>query len=185
MVLFDAAILSIAIDAKAIIPSDFRTGQPIPQARERVDSLIAGLERDGEAVILPTPGLAEALTTLAEKAIELIEQIEKRACFRIKPFGKREAIEVAMRTRAAILSGDKRERIGDPWQKVKYDRQIVAIAKTENVSAIYSTDRGIHEHAKLWGMPVLHLADVSIGAPTGTQVSLELEEASGETSTST
>ncbi|HTW64714.1 MAG TPA: hypothetical protein VME17_08880 [Bryobacteraceae bacterium] len=181
MVLFDAAILSIAIDPRAITPSDFRTGQPIPQARERVDALIASLEQDNEAIVIPTPALAEALTTLAEKAIELTEQIEQRACFRIKPFGKRDAIEVAMRTRAAILAGDKREGIADSWQKVKYDRQILAIAKTENVSAIYSTDRGVHEHGKLWGIPVLHLADVPTGASTGSQLVLDdaPEEAGG------
>jgi predicted nucleic acid-binding protein len=184
MVLFDAAILSIAIDPKANVPSDFRTGQLIPQARERVDALIRGLEQDGQAIIIPTPALAEALTTLAEKAIELTDQIERRSCFRIKPFGKKEAIEIAIRTKMAILAGDKREGIADPWQKVKYDRQIIAVAKTENVAAIYSTDRAIHEHAKLWGIPVLHLADVPLGAPSGTQDVLGLGEAD-ETSTST
>jgi predicted nucleic acid-binding protein len=184
MVLFDAAILSIAIDPKANIPSDFRTGQPIPDARARVDALIASLEQDGEGVIIPTPALSEALTTLAEKAIELTEQIERRSCFRIKPFGKREAIEIAMRTRAAILAGDKREGLTDPWQKVKYDRQIVAVAKTENVTAIYSTDRAVHEHGRLWGIPVLHLADVPLGSPSGTQGKLDLEQ-QNEASSST
>jgi hypothetical protein len=164
MVLFDAAILSLAIDPKAVIPSDFRTGLPIPQARERVDALIESLENDGDGIVIPTPALGEALTTLADKAIELTEQLERRTCFRIKPFGKREAIEIALRTRAAILAGDKREGVNEPWQKVKYDRQIIAIAKIENVAAIYSTDRGIHEHGRLWGIPVLHLADVSLGS---------------------
>lgn len=176
MVLFDAAILNVAIDPKSNIPSDFRTGLPIPDARQRVDALIESLEKDGEGIIIPTPALCEALTTLAEKAIELTEQIERRSCFRIRPFGKREAIEVAMRTRAAILAGDKREGLTDPWQKVKYDRQIVAIAKTENAIAIYSTDRAIHEHGKLWGIPVLHLADVPLGSPKGPQDTLELED---------
>jgi predicted nucleic acid-binding protein len=172
MVLFDAAVLSIAIDPKAIVPSDFRTGQPIPDARERVDALIRLLEQDGDGIVIPTPALAEALTTLAEKAIELTEQIERRACFRIKPFGKREAIEIAIRTRAAIIAGDKREGIQDPWQKVKYDRQIVTIAKTENVAAIYSTDKSIHAHSKLWGIPVLHLADVAL-VPSNEQPGLD------------
>jgi predicted nucleic acid-binding protein len=169
MVLFDAAILSISIDPRANVPSDFRTGQPIPDARARVDTLIDNLEKDSDAIVIPTPALGEALTTLAEKAIEITEQIERRSCFRIKAFGKREAIEIAMRTRAAILAGDKREGVTEPWQKVKYDRQIIAIAKTENVAAIYSTDKGIHEHAKLWGIPVFHLADVKLASSPGDQ----------------
>jgi predicted nucleic acid-binding protein len=162
MVLFDANVLSIAIDPKATIPCDFRTSAPIPEARARVNALIAALEQDGDGVVIPTPALAEALVTVAEKAIELTEEIERRACFRIRPFGKREAIEIAIRTKSAKLAGDKREGIKDPWQQVKYDRQIVAIARTENVTAIYSTDRGIHDHAKLWGIPVRHLADVHL-----------------------
>jgi len=169
MILFDAAILSLAIDPRSRIPSDFRTGKLIPEARERVDALIEGLERDGDVILIPAPALAEALTALAEKAVEMTEQIENRSCFRIKAFGKREAIEIAIRTHDAILAGDKREGVEEPWQKVKYDRQIIAIAKTENVTAIYSTDEGVHKHAKLWGIPVLHLADVTLPSVTGPQ----------------
>lgn len=169
MVVFDAAILSLAIDRKARIPNDFRTGMPIPQARERVDALIASLEDDREVILIPAPALAEALATVAEKAIELTELIEAKTSFRIKGFGKREAIELALRTHSAVLAGDKREGVDEPWQKVKYDRQIVAIAKTEGATAIYSTDKGVHSHAKLWAIPALHLADVTLSVPTGTQ----------------
>src|ERR1700693_3445801 len=176
MVLFDAAILSLAIDSKSRIPADFRTGEPIPQARERIDALIASLEKDGEVIVIPAPALSEALTTLADKAIELTEQIENKTYFRIKPFGKREAIEVAIRTHNAIKVGDKREGIEEPWQKVKYDRQIVATAAVEGVTAIYSTDKGVHEHAKLWGIPAMHLADVPLRAGTEQQKEMSHKE---------
>jgi predicted nucleic acid-binding protein len=176
MVLFDAAILSLAIDRRSRIPIDFRTGKPIPEARERVDSLINGLERDGEVILIPAPALAEALVTLADKAIELTEHLENRTCFHIKAFGKREAIELAIRTHKAIVAGDKREGVEEPWQKVKYDRQIVATAKTEGATAIYSSDKGVHEHAKLWGIPVLHLADVPLPAVSGPQGELYDEQ---------
>lgn len=72
-----------------------------------------------------------------------------------------------MRTKTAKTSGDKRDGIEAPWQKVKYDRQIVAVAKTERAAVIYSTDKHIHEHAKLWGIRVMHLADLPFaGMPT-------------------
>lgn len=169
MIAFDAAILSLAIDRKSRVPIDFRTGDPIPSARERVNALIASLEEENEVILIPAPALAEALTTVAEKAIELTDLIEKRVSFRIRAFGKREAIEVAMRTHSAILAGDKKEGAEEPWQKVKYDRQIVAIAKTEGATAIYSTDKGVHTHAKLWGIQAFHLGDVPLPAASGTQ----------------
>ncbi|MEO5923582.1 MAG: hypothetical protein ABIR70_07125 [Bryobacteraceae bacterium] len=179
--MFDANILSIAIHAGAGIPKDYRTGDPIDRARERVWALIARVESEGECVLLPAPALGEALTSVAEHAERYIEEIERNSCFRIHPFGKREAIEIAMRTKAAIKAGDKKEGLSDsPWQKVKYDRQIVATAKTEGVTAIYSTDKHIHAHAKLWQVPVIHLADVMLTS-AGVQTSLlEEESAAGD-----
>jgi hypothetical protein len=44
----------------------------------------------------------------------------------------------------------------------KRDRQIVAIAKVEPVSAFYSTDKDVHAHAKLMGVPCFHLADLPL-----------------------
>src|ERR1043166_7633638 len=166
MVIFDAVILSLAIDEKANIPSDYRTGKPIPDARARVDALIAKLEKDGECIVVPAPALAEALVSLAERAIDVSEQLESSSNFRIKAFGKREAIEVAIRTQKAIAGGDKREGIDQPWQQCKYDRQIIATAKTEGATAIYSEDRYIHQHGQLWRIQVLHLADVPLASPT-------------------
>jgi predicted nucleic acid-binding protein len=169
MISFDAAVLSIAIDPKARVPVDFRTGKPIPFARERVDAVIASLEQEGEVVLIAAPALAEALTTVAPKAIEITERLESVTSFRIRPFGKKEAIEIALRTHSALKAGDKREGVDEPWQKVKYDRQIIAIAKTEGATAIYSTDKGVHEHARLWGVTPLHLGDIPVPAVTGEQ----------------
>ena len=47
------------------------------------------------------------------------------------PFGTRAAVEAAAAHREAMLAGDKREGSSASWAKVKFDRQIVAIAKVE------------------------------------------------------
>ncbi len=171
MVVFDATIFSIAIYDEAGIPDDYRTGKPIDRAKDRVDCLIEDLGRDGDCVIIPAPALGEALTSVAEHAERYIDAIEQQSCFKIQPFGKREAIEIAMRTHQAIKGGDKKEGVMAPWQKVKYDRQIVATAKTENATVIYSADKHIFEHARLWGVQAIHLADLPLRAP-GQQGSL-------------
>jgi len=72
--------------------------------------------------------------------------------FITRPFGVRAAVETAERLAIAIKAGDKREgEKAEPWQKLKYDRQIVAISLVEGATSIYSTDRDIHNQAKRWG----------------------------------
>jgi hypothetical protein len=43
-------------------------------------------------------------------------------------------------TRAAVDAGDKRVGSDATWAKVKFDRQIVAIAQVRRATAIYSDD---------------------------------------------
>ena len=50
-----------------------------------------------------------------------------------------------------------------PWAKVKYDRQIVAIAKVSGATAIYSDD-DVRTLGGRHGIPVLGLADLPLPA---------------------
>ena len=61
----------------------------------------------------------------------------------MEPFETRAAIEVALMTRNAKSGGDKKGGLDAPWAKVKFDRQIVAIAKVVQASAIYTDDGDI------------------------------------------
>ena len=58
-------------------------------------------------------------------------------------------------TRTAIAEGNKKVLSAAPWDKVKYDRQIVAIAKVAEATAIYSDDKGIRSIAKSVDIPVI------------------------------
>jgi hypothetical protein len=49
-----------------------------------------------------------------------------------------------------------------PWDKVKYDRQIVAIAKVAEATAIYSDDKGIRSIAKSVDIPVISFAELPL-----------------------
>jgi hypothetical protein len=46
------------------------------------------------------------------------------------------------------------------WAKVKFDRQIVAIAKTKGVTAIYSNDSDIHRICKQENIPCFGVWDL-------------------------
>jgi predicted nucleic acid-binding protein len=165
MVGIDANILSLFLYPTASVPNDFKTKQPIDKAHERAEFLIADLQGRGETILIPTPALSEVLV-VAPDINRYVQILQTAGCFKIAGFGERAAVEVALRLQLALKTGDKAEGILAPWQKVKYDRQIVAICKVEGCSCIYSADEDIHKHAQLWNIPVLNLSDVKLGGQT-------------------
>ena len=78
---------------------------------------------------------------------------------RIAPFGERAAIEAAARHREAIRTGDKKEGM-ESWPKVKFDRQIVAIAQVEGAERIYSNDEDIYRFGRGEGLQVIRLEEL-------------------------
>jgi predicted nucleic acid-binding protein len=158
MVSFDANALSILIFKSSAIPLDFRTQPPTPirHARERMEHLVTELSQKGEKILIPDPSLSEFLVTVVFAGASIQEYlriIQGAQYFITRPFGVRAAVETAERLASAIKAGDKREgEKAEPWQKLKYDRQIVAISVVEGATAIYSTDRDVHNQATRWGV---------------------------------
>jgi hypothetical protein len=161
-VAIDACILSQFLFEHCGELIDFNTGKAIKHARERIDGLIHKVEQEREYVVIPTPALSEAPVVVAPNVQEYLDILHSQACFKIVGFGERAAVEVALRAKVALSAHDKKEAVKSAWNKVKYDRQIVAIARCENVSAIYSADRDIHTHARLWGMAVFNACDLPV-----------------------
>jgi hypothetical protein len=59
-------------------------------------------------------------------------------------------------TREAIAQGDKRGATPEAeWAKVKFDRQIVAIARVVGAKAIYTNDGQLAKHAKAAGLDAI------------------------------
>jgi hypothetical protein len=124
------------------------------------------LSEKGEKVLIPDPSLSEFLVTAVFAGASIqdyLRIIQGAQHFITKPFGVRAAVEVAERLATAIKAGDKREgEKAEPWQKLKYDRQIVAISLVEGATAIYSTDIDVHKQATRWGIPPIHPADLPV-----------------------
>jgi hypothetical protein len=57
--------------------------------------------------------------------------------------------------------GSKKEGSAD-WSKVKFDRQIVAIAKVEGAERIYSNDNDIRRFGASDGIEVIMLDDLEL-----------------------
>lgn len=164
MVVFDASILLFVFDPN--------TPASIPKARERVEFLIDRLSEAGEKIIIPTPALSECLVYAGPAGSDYLTLINKRACFRVASFDQKAAIEAAIRTFQARQRGQRKGGNPDaPKAKIKFDRQIAAIAAAEGASAIYSDDGDVINYAKEAGMQGYRLADLDL-PPEDPQASL-------------
>lgn len=157
----DSSALILLINPAANPPDDPETKQPVRYARERVELFLAGLS-SADTLIIPTPVLAEVLVGAEDGGPGLLEAISGMARVKVRPFGERAAIETAMMTREAIAAGDKRAGSEAPWQKVKVDRQVVAVARAEGVTSIYADDRNLVDFARRLGMDVFSTWDLPL-----------------------
>jgi len=114
--------------------------------------------------LIPTPALSELFVCVSpEKITQLLVQLNTSIWFRVEAFDSAAAVELGMRTAKAIAEGDKREGLFEaPWTKVKFDRQIVAIALTNGATELVSDDPHIKAIGDRWGMKVISVEELPI-----------------------
>jgi len=141
---FDASFLILAFDEKVA------ASHSSPRLDERMMLFRTEIQKTKTKVLIPTPALSEFLVR-ADAGI--LEYLNNSAFFKIVPFDERAAIEAADMTKAAIRESDKKDPVvAATWAKIKFDRQIVAVAKVEGAHAIYSTDPDVCRHAQRAGI---------------------------------
>ena len=154
----DAAQLGYLVAGDSSAPLDPSTGQPVERARDRLEHLIAELDRQKDTLIVPTPALAEVLVLAGDAGPAFLDRISRSSRIRVADFDSRAAVEVAAMTRDALRDGDKLGGSDAPWQKVKIDRQIIAIAKVNGSETIYSDDQNLAKFAERVGLRMVGLA---------------------------
>jgi predicted nucleic acid-binding protein len=164
MVLFDTNVFSLLLHPDAKPPAD-ADGKDIPKCRERIEYLVSSLEKNRTAIVIPTPVLTEFLVLAGDQSAAYINQINGRACFKIADYDQRAAIEAAAQIIKAFNEGDKRSGSTSAWDKVKFDRQIVAIAKVENVNVIYSNDDDVRKFASQVSIDVVGVSELPLPPP--------------------
>jgi hypothetical protein len=157
MVSVDTTILSLLLHPTAKPPNDPKTNMPLERAQERVEQLVDDLDMANERIIIPAPALAEFLVTADAAAPQYLSEISNLSHVYIEPFDQLAAIELAAMELLAGKSGGKRHPLQDdaPWQKVKFDRQIVAISKFHGCKTIYSDDDHVRAIAGEVGIRVV------------------------------
>ena len=174
MAVFDATFLVLLLDPKTSPPIDPATKQPVTRAKERIEHLINLLEQSAGKVVIPTPALSEFLIKADQASGEYLDIMRKRAVFQIAPFDTRCAVELAALNASVMASGSKMGGSTESWQKVKFDRQIVAIAKVSGEDTIYSDDLGVRNFAKSIGIAAYGVHDLVL-PPEDAQRKLDLD----------
>lgn len=162
MVVFDATMLSLLLRPGTKPPLDPATGHLVEHAGVRTADLVERLEKSRTIIIIPTPTLCELLIKAGAAGNTFVSHLQKSSVFRIQPFDVRAAVELAQLTNALGSGGDKRAAIDAPWSKIKFDRQIVAIAKVHGATAIYTDDGKLIAFAQMCDIPCIRVADLPI-----------------------
>lgn len=162
MVVFDATTLLVLLAPNVSVPLDSQNN-PITYPKERIDGLLANLAQSRTKIMIPTPALSEAMVRAGPVAsAQYLALIRKSAHFTIEAFDERAAMEVALMLKKAIDGGDKKAGSQESWIKVKYDRQIIAIAKVAGIATIYTDDNGLANFARANGLKPIGLSELPI-----------------------
>ncbi len=161
MILFDTTFVIVLLEDKALSITD-REGKPVTKVHERVRHLAQKLSESNSIICVPTPVLAEFMVRAGSIGPELLKRLSNTSRFNLATFGVKAAIEAADLIRA-IKDEQKGQQI-DKWAKVKFDTQIVAIAKAENVPVIYAEDPHIEALARRVNIDVRKVCDLGLPA---------------------
>ncbi len=171
MVAIDNTFLSLMLHPRAKPPKDPATGKAVERIGDRIEKLQEDLDSESERIILPTPVLSEFLILAGRDGPGYLEKLSGMKNILIKPFDQVAAIELAAVEVEDRLKEGKRAGSTSPWAKLRFDRQIVAIAKTNGATRIYSDDEDVMKFARRLGIEVIRTWELPL--PSAKQIDIE------------
>ena len=172
-VAFDSTMLSTLLNPGVGVPNDPKTGKPIEWARERVQGLVVTLQKESVKIVIPAPVTAEILTLIGPTNTEYLSIINRSRVFEVVPLDEKAAFELAFLNRDVFAARDRKNKF-QPYQKLKVDRQILAICKVAGCDTLYTDDKNLIGSAKLCGIATVRLCDLPI-PESARQGKLDLE----------
>lgn len=158
-VLFDSSFIIAWID-RGVTFGRLAGGLMQDIADRRIEHLNTVLEGQRSRIIIPTPVLAEVLVKRLTDSADVVQALRDAPRVDVVPFGAAAAVEAAIMLNRHVPRKAERDR---EWSKhrLKFDLQILAIAKVEGVAAIYANDDGLLRRARAEGLKALSLGELS------------------------
>lgn len=151
MIIFDANILIT-----------LSTANEKDETYERLLGLIQDLTASKTTVGIPAPAWAEFLCGTDIATADIVNALKKKSVIRILAFDEVSAFETALIHRGAQAAGKKKGMASAPWQQVKVDRQILAIARQNQVSIIYTDDDTMIAEASRLGIESIRPSEIPL-----------------------
>lgn len=172
MIVFDTTTIILFIDPKAKPPTDPNTDRPVERCKERIEHLIDTLSKLKTRILIPTPVLSEFLVRAGDEKAKYLSEFVGSKNFLVGDFDSVAAIELAYLEDVDLKSNRKLDVLTSK-AKVKFDRQIVAIAKINRAETIYTDDGDLGKLAKNNGIDVILTRDIPL-PPINPQAELAL-----------
>lgn len=149
-------------------------GGPVKHVPERVQLLFEDIEKSGTTIIIPTPALSEIYVRAGvEAGQEWVRIMKKAKIFKISAFDEIAAAEAAIMVGSAKKCPSIIPQTDGTWAKIKYDKQIVAIAVSQGAKTLYTDDRNQGNFARRHGLQVINVGDCPL-PPSVAQLNLAL-----------
>ena len=174
MVAIDNTFLSLMLHPRAKSPTDPSSGKPVERIEDRIAKLLEDLDSESERIILPTPVLSEFLILAEKDGPAYLDRLSGMKNILVKGFDQLAAIELAAREIEDRLKHSKRMGSASPWAKLRFDRQIVAIAKTNDARRIYSDDEDVMKFATRIGIQVITTWELPL--PPAKQIDIDYDQ---------
>ena len=147
-------------DAPSII--DPATKKPVPDAKARFKHLVETMEQKRERIVIPTPALSEVLVHANDAIASYLEILNNSSRFRVVPFDQRAAIELANIIRESLSDRKLQVGAGGTRASLRFDRQLLAIARVQEEVTIYSDDGDMYKLGKSLGFDVIRTYDLPV-----------------------
>jgi len=161
--------LRLAIDANTLV-----AWAATDDKQFRVARLNHLFENRATVLIVPTPALAEFLVGADSAGQAWLAMVEKKRAFQVAGFDRRSASECADLDKIALAGKDKKQGSKAAWQKVKVDRQILAIARVNRADLLITEDSDLLKLASACKMPISKIEDLEL-PDSARQHNLELD----------
>lgn len=151
-VIFDTNFLTYFSDSSGSFA--FNPEDVSDSLEERFDYLLEQLSNADAEIIIPAPVLAEVLSARHANQGTIIDLVDDADNMFISPFDARQSIEFGYLFRNSERDPE------DSRNAFKFDLLILACAKVQGVSVIYTADKNLRRKAKRMGIQAYSFQDL-------------------------
>ncbi|WP_312953901.1 type II toxin-antitoxin system VapC family toxin [Atlantibacter hermannii] len=144
----------------------------------RSRALLDHIERQGGTIAIPAPVLAEYLLGIEGERNKHahVETISSMNCFEIIPFEELAAVECSLLPSIHEFKQFAKEKNSNQTaNKIRFDRQIISIAKANGITEIWSSDGEVIKKGREIGIDVKSISEIQ-PIPLSDQFPLNLHD---------